>query len=98
MFRKLYWVAEQVDAAGNSKVTGIFTSIQDLVEVNFHSDNGGKASRITLSKLDCANGVLGSWTIGKHQSLAEDLQAYVQTKEFSLEECELLVNAVNGSA
>ncbi|HVT11677.1 MAG TPA: hypothetical protein VHE55_05385 [Fimbriimonadaceae bacterium] len=90
MFRKLYWVTEQVLPNGNSSVTGIFTSIPNLIKEGFIS-NDPTHLRLTLTKLDCEHGALGTWIGPEFDGLSGRLQEFVQTEEFSAEQCEHLM-------
>jgi hypothetical protein len=93
MFRKLYWVTEQVQADGTSQVTGVFTSIPNLVKEGFACNELGSL-RLTLTKLDCEDGALGRWTAPNFAGLDERLGEFVKTEEFSAEQCESLVAAL----
>jgi hypothetical protein len=88
MFRRLYWVTEQIDAQ-SSQVTGVYTSIPDLIRKGL--DMHGKDFRLTLTKLDCSEGRLGSWQSPAFEGLEERLQDFVATDEFSQEHCSALV-------
>lgn len=94
MFRRLYWVTEELEAQGGSGVTGVYTSIPDLVHNGIETRNG-KPSRLRLSlvKLDCADGPLGVWE-APFKGLAESLEDYVKTEEFMPEQCAALVEAL----
>src|SRR6266481_3301007 len=93
MFRKLYWVTEQVKPDGKSHVTGVFTSIPNLVKEGF-ACNELDRMRLTLTKLDCEEGALGRWTGPDFAGLAERMQDFVKTDEFTPEQCESLVMAL----
>jgi hypothetical protein len=90
MFRKLYWVTEQVQPDGKSHVTGIFTSIPNLVREGFACTELSSL-RLTLTKLDSEDGALGRWTAPNFEGLEERLAEFVRTDEFSAEQCESLV-------
>ncbi|BBO23070.1 MAG: hypothetical protein QY327_08025 [Fimbriimonadaceae bacterium] len=97
MFRKLYWVTEQVEADGASKVTGVYTSIHDLVEkgIRWLGERGdGQHFRLSLVKLDSGKAPLGVWTSPEFPSLLHDLQAFVRTHEFTSEECQELFDTL----
>jgi hypothetical protein len=94
MFRRLYWVTEEVEAQGGSGVTGVYTSIPDLVRNGIESRNGKPSKlRLSLVKLDCAEGPLGVWE-APYSGLADSLQDYVKTEEFMPEQCQALVDAL----
>jgi hypothetical protein len=92
MFRKLYWVTEQIEPSGKSKVTGVYTSIPDLIRhgLRWTDQNSGGEFRLTLTKLDCAKEPLGCWTSPKFKGLESDLQQFVKTDEFSQDQCNAL--------
>src|SRR5438105_1923720 len=93
MFRKLYWVTEQVEPNGKSHVTGVFTSIPNLVREGFACNQLGLL-RLTLTKLDCESGALGRWTAPHFDGLEERLAEFVRTDEFTAEQCKALVLAL----
>ncbi len=47
MFRRLYWVVEEVDTSGRSQVTGVYTSIQDLIKHGLSGVDAGNEIRLT---------------------------------------------------
>ena len=92
MFRKLYWVTESLDSKGRSKVTGVYTSIPDLLRYGIAHQE--KAFRLTLTKLDSDHDPLGSWSSPEFDGLADALKEFVRTEEFSEEHCNDLICAV----
>jgi len=90
MFRRLYWVTE-VSEGGNAHIAGVYTSIPDLIEKGL---DGRAVTRISLVKLDSCDGPLGLWEAPSYGNLREDLQAYVATGEFALDEIQALASAV----
>jgi hypothetical protein len=96
MFRKLYWVTEQVDPSGTSSVTGVYTSIPDLIRHGLPKLSKSKY-RLTLTKLDCEDGPLGAWLSPDFTGLDQSLQQFVQTDEFSPEHCQALSEALSTS-
>lgn len=92
MFRRLYWIAEQVDDSGASRVTGVYTSIQDLVHhgLNWCEEMQGRNLRLTLVKPDTFNKPLGSWISPSFDGLATDIRSFIETHEYSEEETQLL--------
>ena len=91
MFRKLYWVTEFVYGDGSSHVTGIYTSIPDLLRKGLDRQNLS-STRLTLSKLDSAEPPLGSWGVRDFDRIQDTLQEFVRTDEFSAEHCQRLVS------
>ena len=93
MFRKLYWVTEQIEPNGSSNVTGVYTSIPDLIRhgLRWTDHNGGGEFRLTLTKLDCVKSPLGVWTSPTFDGLEDSLQEFVRTDEFSQDHCKSLV-------
>ncbi len=84
IFRRLYWVAEQVDLSGQSKVTGVFTSIQDLIYKGLHWCDGGTGYyRLTLLKPDSFNCPIGVFKSPQFQGLTKTLAVLVEGGEYS---------------
>lgn len=101
MFRRLYWVTEEVSANGSSGVAGVFTSIPDLIKNGIESRNGRPSRlRISLVKLDGTGGPLGTWEAPGFSGIEDSLQEYVRTEEFSADQCQSLVDQLKkvGSA
>lgn len=97
MFRKLYWVTEQLQA-GTARVTGVYTSVPDLIRKGliWHGETAGDTRmRLTLVKLDSSKGPLGEWENSTFASLVTDLEPFVRTDEFRLDEVLDLVSAIN---
>ena len=95
MFRKLYWVTESVDEQGRSSVNGVFTSVPDLIDQGLKDDaTSGHTLRLTLLKLDCADAKFGSWTSPTFAGIGEKLTDFVNTGEFTFDECRDLVEAL----
>jgi len=93
VFRRIYWVTEQLSAEGVSDVTGVYTSIPDLMEnrVRWLESNPKRDGfRITLVKLDSSAAPLGVWSGPSYLGIEEDLAPYVATKEFSAQGVEAL--------
>ncbi|MBX3120055.1 MAG: hypothetical protein KF784_13395 [Fimbriimonadaceae bacterium] len=90
VFRRIYWVTEQIDNNGKSQVTGVYTSIHDLVGNGLRWIDGEPAEfatfRLSLVKLDYSGGVLGCWESPNFDTLAADLQPFVATQEFTIED------------
>lgn len=94
MFRKLYWVTEQVQQDGSSRVTGIFTSIPNLIREGL-SCNEVQHLRLTLMKLDSESGSLGTWTGPAFEGLQDRLADFIKTDEFSADHCETLITSLS---
>lgn len=98
MFRRLYWVTEDVKDDGSTSVHGVFTSIPDLIERDLKTRSNGNSVRLNLVKLDCKGEPLRTWKASDFGGMEADLQPFIQTEEFSSEHCMLLVQALNGMA
>lgn len=85
MFRRLYWVVEQIDLDGKSRVTGVYTSIPDLIHkgLNWCSDLNGHIVRISLVKPDTFDSPLGCWHATDLDKMVEELKAFVKTNEMT---------------
>ncbi len=94
MFRKLYWVTEEVDPLGASHVAGVFTSIPHLVQNGLSDSRRGSKLRLTLTKLDCEEAQLGSWLEPNFNDLEDRLHDFVLTEEFTSEQCHMLLDAL----
>jgi len=94
MFRRLYWVTEQVDSLGNSRILGVYTSIPELIRHGLNGDEIKGRLRLTLTKLDSDKGLFGTWSEPQFHGLAERLNDFVQTDEFSPEHCQMLLEAL----
>jgi hypothetical protein len=93
-FRRIYWVTEQLDERGRSQVTGVYTSVPDLVDRGIQWREGctkRDGFRLTLVQLDSSRLPLGVWTSPAFDGIEEDLQAFVQSEELTVQDCELLV-------
>ena len=90
MFRKLYWVTETVDPAGDSRVLGVFTSIPNLVKSGLSGCVDLDHLRLTLTKLDCCEGPVATWSAQTFHRLESDLAHFVATEEFTAEQCQSL--------
>lgn len=86
MFRRLYWVAEQVEPSGRSKVTGVYTSIQDLIHKGLHWCEGSGFYRLTLVKPDSFNSPIGVFESPHFKGLSEALGELVAGSEYSGDE------------
>ena len=93
MFRRLYWVSEQVAPDHTSAVIGVYTSIPDLVRYGLRFPEKGHL-RLTLTKLDSDREPLGRWTSPEFEGLEEGLAPYVVTEEFSTEQVKTLLTEI----
>ncbi|CAN5731939.1 hypothetical protein BH11ARM2_BH11ARM2_18220 [soil metagenome] len=88
MFRRLYWVTEKLEADGRSSVTGVYTSIPDLIR---HGLKVEADLRVTLTKLDSDRSPIGSWSPPDYEGLAAALAPFVSTDEMSAEQIDSLL-------
>ena len=88
-FRRIYWVTEEI-RQGERSLTGVFTSISDLLDRYLEGldDNKPDSIRLSLVKLDQKGPPLGVWESGKFENLRQDLQQFIDSGEFSIDECE----------
>jgi hypothetical protein len=96
LFRKLYWVTEEFDSNGQSHVGGVYTSIPHLVRHGLRS-HGTTPIRLTLTKLDADSEALGCWESPLFSGLERDLQKFIQTDEFSADQCQMLLETVRAA-
>lgn len=95
MFRRLYWVTEELSVDGSSKVTGVYTSIPDLIRFGLRWTSEARSGlRLTLVKLDCEKEPLGVFEPPRYEQLAERLQDFIKTDEFTTDECRALVESL----
>jgi hypothetical protein len=94
MFRKLYWVSEQLDQKGKSRVVGVYTSIPNLITHGLAWSSDKSRLRLTLAKLDSDKEPFGMWCEPHFHTLPEDLQEFVETDEFTQEHCQMLAEAL----
>ena len=96
-FRRIYWVTEQVDENGNSDVTGVYTSIPDLIELGLGirdvSDKKA-AYRLSLCELDSKDKPLLTIESPNFEGLADDLRPILESGEISHEEYASLQDAL----
>ena len=96
-FRRIYWVVEET-RQGDRELRGVFTSINDLLDRYLDSVGTEKPDSIRLSlvKLDQVGAPLGVWQSGKFESLRQDLQQFIASGEFSIDECDRLSGHLSG--
>ncbi len=95
MFRRLYWVVEEVEGTGQSQVTGVYTSIQDLIKHGLGCVDVGNEIRLTLTKLDSSKPPLGCWSSPRFDSLEGDMRPYIETDEFTEDQCKALCDELH---
>ena len=96
-FRRIYWVTEQLGHDGSSEVTGVFTSIPDLVDTGLGIRNASAKNagfRVTLCELDSGLEPLMRFESPTFEGFEENVQAIIQTGEMSLEEYNTLLEAL----
>lgn len=96
-FRRIYWVTEQLDKEGRSEVTGVYTSIPDLVETGIKMKDFCKKKdgfRITLWALDTDNPPLLEICSPNFHDVEEKLTPFIQTGEITSEEAVRLAEAL----
>lgn len=94
MFRKLYWVTEQVDRAGTSRVSGVYTSIPELIRNGLSEQDRDSRLRLNLCKLDSESGQFGIWCEPDFDEVRAGIEPFVATDEISPDHCEMLVQAL----
>lgn len=96
VLRYIYWVVEELGCDGSSRVTGVYTSIPDLIENGFRRLGGdvGAGFRLSLCKLDSNGAPLHCWRVPCDSSIGEDLKTYVESGEISQSDHEQIVDAV----
>ena len=96
MFRRLYWVTEQLSRSGEAHVHGVYTSIPDLLRRGI-GEELPDGFRLNLVKLDNDCGPLGSWEAPTFDGLGEKLSEYVVTDEFSPDQVETLLSRLGAA-
>jgi hypothetical protein len=97
MFRRLYWVTEELDSASCSRVTGVYTSIPDLIRKGLSpiEDQDERRIRLNLIKLDCSDDPLGTWESPGFEGIQDRLGEFVATDEFTQEQCQSLFDELS---
>jgi len=96
-FRRIYWVTEQVDEQGLSEVTGVFTSIPDLVDLGLGTrDICPKQAgfRISLCELDSTGSPILTCSSPSFDGFEDALQPIVESGEISASEYASLTDAL----
>ena len=90
-------MTEQLDESGQSEVTGVFTSIPDLIDTGLGvRDISEKKSRFRLSlcELDSKNKPLLTLESPGFDDFQQKLEPFLTTGEFSREELNSLADAL----
>jgi hypothetical protein len=96
-FRRIYWVTEQFDADGKSEVTGVFTSIPDLIDTGLgvRSVCAKQAGfRVSLCELDSGSKPILSMSSPDFAGFEDQVRPVMQTGEISHEEYNSLADAL----
>lgn len=97
-FRRIYWVSEQFNEEGFSEVTGVFTSVPDLIETGLGVTDRSKHKagfRITLCALDSRGPSLLTLTSTDFSDCEEKIAPYVQSGEITEDEAARLKHALS---
>lgn len=97
-FRRIYWVTEQYDEEGKSEVTGVFTSIPDLIESGIGCRPASQKQtgfRICLCELDSREPPLVRFESPDFNNVEEALSKLVRDAELSHEDVVRLADALN---
>jgi len=93
VFRRIYWVVEDLKTS-ESSVRGVFTSVADLIDRLIADLDSGSNIRLSLMRLDKDHGTLGCWTSPNFESLLVDLNSFIETGEFTYDECHELADSL----
>ncbi|GIV01765.1 MAG: hypothetical protein KatS3mg015_0595 [Fimbriimonadales bacterium] len=96
-FRRIYWVTEQLDDEGHSDVTGVYTSIPDLVEIGLGLKDYSphqKTVRLSLCELDASKPPLVTLFWNEYDKLESLLKPFVDDGEMTHEDVMMLVDAL----
>ena len=99
-FRRLYWVTEQFDNDGSSEVTGIFTSIPDLIELGLGTrpvSSKQAGFRITLCALDSVQPPFLSASSPDFSEVATMLTPMIEEGEITKERARSLCDALKAT-
>ena len=83
-----------VDPLGTSHIVGVYTSIPDLIRNGLPEPCRPNRLRLTLTKLDSTQPPFGVWCEPDFSCLAERLEEFIATDEFSPEHCQMLVETL----
>jgi hypothetical protein len=94
-FRRIYWVTEQMEAGGKSRVVGIYTSIPDLIETGLPAlPDKAAGFRVSLCELDSNQPPVTSFESPDFSGVSEALEPIVKGGEFTVEEARALSHAL----
>lgn len=99
-FRNLHWATEQVSASG-STLTGVFTSIPDLVHHGLRwldEVPHREGFRVSLVQLDSPKLPLGTWSSPNFEGMSDELRGYVASDGFNPQETEELIDRLRDFA
>lgn len=100
-FRRIYWVTEQIDGQGRSEVTGVFTSVPDLIDIGLgvrEISEKRAGFRVSLCELDCKDMPLLTLESPGFEGFEAKLTPFMQTGEISREEYNSLADALQARA
>lgn len=95
-FRRVYWVTEQIETGGKSRVTGVYTSMPDLIDVGLLG--GSDNVRLSLCELDSAGAPLLCCDSADFENMAAHLRPFVESGEFSSEDVLRLQQALKNNS
>ena len=95
MFRKLYWVTEELRSDGSSAVTGVYTSIPNLIRHGLGKVHDAACLRLSLTKLDSDDGPIAAWAGDMFGRLSADLVQFVATEDITEDQRNSLVETVD---
>ncbi len=96
-FRRIYWVTEQFDDSGFSEVTGVYTSVPNLLESGLGvKDYSSKKAgfKLSLCELDNESPPLFTVSSPKFEGLREHLAPLMESGELSHDEVSRLLSAI----
>lgn len=97
-FRKLYWVTEQLDVNGLSEVTGVFTSVPDLIRTGLGIQESATTKqagyRLSLMELDKNGLAFLQWSSLHPEPIEELLEPFAKSGELTRDEISRLADAL----
>jgi hypothetical protein len=97
MFRKLYWVAEDLQPSGSSQIRGVFTSVPNLLRCGLEEGLNLSQFRLSLTRLDCPCGTIATWSGDRFRTMGDDLVQFVATEDITEEQRQSLAHWVVGN-
>ena len=96
-FRRIYWVTEQFEEGGDSRVVGVYTSIPDLIEIGLPLIKGKAAGfRVSLYELDSDAPAIASFSSDDLSGVGAAMHPLVTGGEFTHEEAKALEDSLGG--